>query len=124
MKKILSSITVLLFLFFASCDNKIKKIDYELTSQELYKEFQENEVAALAKYKGKHLKVYGYLVTFRNTLGSNYCDIGSPGDIFGEVSVEMSDEFSKRAGNFKKGDYMWVDGICTGTDLTGRIELE
>lgn len=124
----MSNLTLLLtpfvFLVFISCGIKEDKIDFELTSQELYQEFQDNEIAALAKYEGKKLKVHGYLISFRNTLGTNYCTIGSPGDLIGEVTVAMSDEFAKNAGNFKKGDYMWVSGICTGAGITGIINLE
>ncbi len=84
-----------------SCENK--KIQYEITSQQIYKEFAENEVAALTKYKGKKIRVSGELLSFTNTIGSNYCFIGSHGDFIGEIECKMSDEFAKNAGNYKIG---------------------
>ena len=114
-------VTSVFFLF--SCKSE-KKIDYEVTSQQIYKEFQDNEVAATAKYKDKRIRVTGTLISFDRTLGTNYCYIGSPGDFIGEVSCAMSEEFSKQAGNYTKGQEMFVEGICTGKSFTGVVNLQ
>lgn len=123
MKSIYAVITLTIFSFFTSCKNT-KKIDYEITSQQLYQEYQNNEVAADAKYKDKQLKVTGTIISFDKSMGVNYCYIGSSGDFIGEVRCAMSDEFSKQAGNYQKGQTISIEGKCTGKDFTGVVNLE
>ena len=124
-KKIKPIIYVLIisafFLFYCKSE---KKIDYEVTSQQIYKEFQDNEVAATSKYKDKRIRVTGTLISFDRTLGTNYCYIGSPGDFIGEVSCAMSEEFSKQAGNYTKGQTISLEGKCIGRSFTGVVNLE
>lgn len=122
MKSIVYTIIVSL-LFLSSCKPE-QKIEYEVTSQQIYKEFQDNEVTATAKYKDKRIRVIGTLISFDRTMGTNYCYIGSPGDFIGEVCCAMSEEFSKNAGNFQKGQTISVEGKCTGKSFTGVVNLE
>lgn len=116
------NIAVAFTFLFISC--KSNKIDYEVTSQQIYKEFQDNEVAATAKYKDKKIRVTGTLISFERILGTNYCYIGSPGDFIGEVSCAMSEEFSNQAGNYTKGQQMYIEGTCTGVSITGVVQLQ
>lgn len=106
-----------------SCSNK-KIIEFEVSSQQIYKEYQENEVAADLKYRDKYIKVTGYLISFDKTLGRSYCYIGSPDDLIGEVRCLMSEEFIKQSGSFQKGQSMWVEGICKGADIIGVVNIE
>lgn len=118
-----------LFIYFLtfslfSCDNAHKKIEFEVSSQQIYNEFQVNEVAALSKYKGKKIKVTGVLISFVNSMGDNYCYIGSKGDIIGEVYCRMSDEFSKNAGNYNKGQIITIEGIVEGKSIAGVVKMD
>ncbi len=105
-----------------SCDTQ--KIAYEVTTQQIYKEFQDNEVAALSKYKGKKVKVTGEIISFNNILDKNYCFIGSHGDFIGEVKCLMSDEFYKNAGNYRVGQILTLEGFVVGKSFTGVVEME
>lgn len=113
---------LLVFCLMMSCNSQ--KIEYDISSQQIYKEFSDNEVAALSKYKGKKIKVTGELLSFSNVLGSNYCYIGSHGDFIGEISCKMSDEFSKNAGNYKIGQLITLEGIVVGKAFTGVVQIE
>ena len=117
-------ISFLLFFTLISCSNTRKSIEYNVTSQQIYNEFQVNEVAALSKYKGKKIKVTGVLISFVNSMGDNYCYIGSKGDIIGEVYCRMSDEFSKNAGNYNKGQIITIEGIVEGKSIAGVVKMD
>jgi hypothetical protein len=108
--------------FFVSCSTQ--KVEFEVTSQQIYKEFQDNEVAALSKYKGKKIKVTGELISFTNIMGDNFCYIGSHGDLIGEVQCKMSDEFSKKAGNYKVGQKITLEGVVEGMLITGVVQIQ
>ena len=45
--------TLLVFCLMMSCNSQ--KIEFDISSQQIYKEFSDNEVAALSKYKGKKI---------------------------------------------------------------------
>jgi hypothetical protein len=115
---------VVLYLSVISCNLIKNEPDFNVTSTEIYNEFQNNEVAALAKYKGKRVRVSGVLIMFHNTFGVNYCNIGSKGDFRGEVQCAMSDEFAKASSQYQVGQEMWVEGECVGVDLFGVVKLQ
>jgi len=110
-------------LVFTSCNNN-QKIEFEVTSQQIYKEYQDNEVAADAKYKDKRIKVIGTIISFDKSMGVNYCYIGSTGDFIGEVRCAMSEDFVKQAGNYQKGQTISLEGKCIGRSFTGVVNLE
>jgi len=114
---------VLIVTLSAACKFTSKEPEFFVNSNQIYSEFQQNEVAALAKYKGKKVRVTGTLISFTNTLGVNYCSIGSPGDLLGEVQCAMSDEFAKTSSQYKIGQEMWVEGTCSGVDMWGRVQI-
>jgi hypothetical protein len=118
MKKI---VTILIIFFITSCESQ--KVEYEVTSQQIYKEFQDNEVAALSKYKGKKIRVTGELLNFTHSIGNDYCFIGSHGDFLGEVQYKMSEDFSKNAGNYSKGQIITLEGIVDSKSFTGIIQI-
>lgn len=123
MRSISNFIISCLIIFCSSCNNN-QKIDFEVTSQQIYKEYQDNEVGADAKYKDKRIKVTGTIISFDKSMGVNYCYLGSPGDLIGEVRCAMSADFSKQAGNYQKGQTISVEGKCIGKSFTGVVNLE
>ena len=112
-----------ILLITTSCQNN-QKIDFDVTSQQIYKEYQDNEVAADAKYKDKRVKVTGTIISFDKSMGVNYCYIGSSGDFIGEVRCAMSEDFVKQAGNYQKGQTISLEGKCIGRSFTGVVNLE
>lgn len=117
--------SLLLFLFpvlLISCSAPVA--EFEVSSQQIYREFQENEVAAFSKYKGKRVRVTGEIIGFNNIMGRNYCYIGSHGDFIGEIECLMSDEFSKNAGNYKIGQVITMEGTIVDRSFTGVIQMK
>ena len=105
-------------------ESKSQDVEFKITSQEIFQEFQNNAVAANQKYNGKRIEVTGTLINFTVSMGDNICWIGSPDDVVGEVACIMSKEFVSQASNFKKGDLMKLNGICKGTYFNGVVKLE
>jgi hypothetical protein len=56
-------------------------------------------------------------------MGDNYCYIGSHGDLLGEVQCSMSEEFSKNAGNYTKGQMIILEGIVEGKSFSGIVKI-
>jgi len=123
MKSISNFIITCLIILCSSCNNN-QKVDFEVTSQQIYKEYQDNEVAADAKYKDKRVKVTGTIISFDKSMGVNYCYIGSSGDFIGEVRCAMSEDFVKQAINYQKGQIISLEGKCIGRSFTGVVNLE
>jgi hypothetical protein len=116
-------ICLIAFCYYYFNNSNSKAVDYKVTSHQIYNEYADNEVAANAKYKGKIIEVTGVLISFTTTMGTNYCYVGSPGDIIGEVSCAMSEEFSKQAGNYTIGQPITVKGTCTGKEIFGVVDI-
>jgi hypothetical protein len=130
MKKVLwiSSISIIIgalggFFIFKMNNNSPQNITYDITSNQIYQDFKNNEVAALQTYKGKRIRVTGTIISFINSGGENYCYIGSPNDLMGEIKIKMSDEFSASSASFHKGQVISVVGICDGVDILGIVKL-
>jgi hypothetical protein len=118
-----NSLTFFSILFFsiialASLENDAPPIDSEtkpvlkVTSKTLYKEYNNNEIAADDKYKGKIIQVRG---TIRD-IGKDIMDdayislIGD--DFFGDVQCFFPDKSYLL--NLKKGQRVNVIGYCDG----------
>ena len=120
MKNSLSFFSILFFsiLALASLENDAPPINSEtkpvlkVTSKTLYKEYNNNEIAADDKYKGKIIQVRG---TIRD-IGKDIMDeayislIGD--DFFGDVQCFFPDKSYLL--NLKKGQRVNVIGYCDG----------
>ena len=93
----------------------------EVTLNELFSAYKENEVAADSKFKNKKIKVTGKISDFGTTLG-----FGNPTISFSygfdtfQMTFDKSD--SERIGQLKKGNTITVEGKCTGS-LAGDISM-
>jgi len=93
----------------------------EVTLNELFTAYKENEVAADSKFKNKKIKITGRISDFGTILG-----FGNPTISFShgfdslQMTFDKSD--SDRIGQLKKGDTITVEGKCTGT-FAGDISM-
>ncbi len=107
----------------SSAESKIEYI--EISANELYREFEANEVAADEKYKGKYVKVTG-VVTDISSGGTftQACILLNVDDsiIFGDVQCNFSDdEAAKKIAQLTKGKTVTITGLCSGL---GKINLD
>lgn len=101
------------------------QIEYiEISANELYAEFEANEVAADEKYKGKYVKVTG-IVTEISSGGTftQACILLNVEDsiIFGDVQCNFNNDESKKIAELTKGQTVTVAGLCSGL---GTINLD
>ncbi|MCK9362095.1 MAG: OB-fold putative lipoprotein [Syntrophales bacterium] len=89
-----------------------------ITSEQLYKEYEANEVAADPKYKDKTLKVSGTIRAIGKTIGDKpYVNL-STGPFSHQVMVMFpADTYNNQLAAYKKGDAIEVTGTCTGKTL-------
>lgn len=96
----------------------------EISAKELIKAYQENEINASNKYKGKYLKITGYVDNVSqsdNTFLSDsyyiYIDYGNDYD-FNDLSCRLNDESIEKAATLKPGDKIVITGRCEGFSVT------
>jgi len=97
-------------------------IIYRVTADELYSEFEANEVAGDLKYKGKIIAVTGYVDNISSTFGISVVLIGSPGDWFG-VRCYFPESEAPDVAQLREGDYVTIVGECIGM-LMFNVGLE
>lgn len=92
-----------------------------ITASKLWSEYDENEVSADSKYKGKQLEVSGTVSDIgKDILDSIYITLKTD-DIIGSVQVYFSDKDSKSVGELKKGQDITVVGKGDGKSLVNVI---
>lgn len=89
-----------------------------ITSEQLYKEYEANEVAADLKYKDKTLKVSGTIRDIGKTIGDKpYLNLAT-GTFSHQVIVMFpADTYNEKLASYKKGAAIEVTGMCTGKTL-------
>lgn len=89
-----------------------------ITSEQLYKEYEANEIAADQKYKNRAVKVSGTLRSIGKTIGDKpYLNL-STGAFSHQVMVLFpADQYNDKLATFKRGDRIELTGTCTGMTL-------
>lgn len=92
----------------------------EISAKELINEYQKNEIKANDMFKGKRLRVTGYVAEFSQAEGMVfsdsyyiYIDYGNAYD-FNNISCYLNDSSVEKAIELKKGDKIVIEGNCTG----------
>lgn len=92
----------------------------EISAKELINEYQKNEIKANDMFKGKKLRVTGYVAEFSQAEGIVfsdsyyiYIDYGNEYD-FNDISCYLNDSSVEKAIDLKKGDKIVIEGNCTG----------
>lgn len=132
-KHILSLLTILIFSLFAiastesedEIEDEISDIEPDITvnATVLSAEYQENEIAADEKYKGKILLVSGTIDDIgKDLMDSIYVSL-SDGEEFSFSGVQcfFSDSQTSVAAKLKKGQTITIKGKCDG--LMGNVLL-
>lgn len=92
----------------------------KITSKDLIKAYDDNEVKADKKYKDKQLKITGEITDIgKDITDTPYITLGN-GDEFAAISVQCcfsDDQQIKKVGNLKKGETVTVTGTCDGQSL-------
>lgn len=91
----------------------------KVSAADLIKAYDENEVSADSRYKGKKLEVTGIIGDIgKDVLDDSYITLGSGGD-FEIVSAQcyIKKDNLDAAAKLKKGDKITVVGKCNGSSL-------
>lgn len=125
MKKL---VLVLFFavLFLAACgeekDSAKLKADYKLASAVLWNEYEENEVNADTKYKGKILEVTGMIDNIGTDI-TNTLYITLEGDDFvGSIQCFFNDKYKSDVAKLTKGQKVTIRGRCEGKFLNVLVK--
>lgn len=94
-----------------------------VTSEQLYKEYEANEIAADTKYKNKSVKVSGAIRDIGKTIGDKpYLNLAT-GPFSHQVMVMFpAGEYDQKLATLQKGNAIEVTGTCTGRTL-GKIVI-
>ena len=88
-----------------------------ITAEDLYKEYEANEIAADRKYKGKLLKISGTIRDIGKTLGEPHINLAT-GKFSNQVIVYFPDKkYDDRLAQYSTGDNIEVTGTCKGETL-------
>lgn len=97
--------------------------DYELTANQLYSAYNNNEIAADNKYKGKKIAVTGGIYNISEVLGSITIDLYS-GDEIGWTTISCTVKDRDIVSQLSKGQKVTIIGTCQGMTLNVSINLE
>ncbi len=95
-----------------------------ISAKSLIKAYQENEINASNKYKGKYLKVTGYVDDIGQSdnlfMSDSYYIYIDDGDrySFNDIRCSLNDESVEKAADFKPGDKIEIIGRCEGFSIT------
>lgn len=125
-KHLLSATTFAAFIVLAVASSDNKQTEKEVSKQEantpaievspqqLYSDYEANEVAADLKYKDKVLIVTGKVNTIgKDIMDAIYVTINT-GEMFGAVQCSFSDNHTNEAAGLKKGQTVTIKGKCDG----------
>ena len=99
------------------------KVDYELTANQLYKAYDDNEIAADNKYKGKKLAVTGKISDISEVFGNIAVDLKSD-DGIGWTTIRCTMKNRDEVSKLRKGQKVTIIGTCDGLTLNVAINLE
>jgi len=101
-------------------ENKTEEV-VSVTAVDLWNEYDENEVSADQKYKGKQLEVTGEINDIgKDIIDSIYITLKTD-DILGSVQVYFSDKDADSVAKFTKGQKVTIVGKGSGKTLTNVI---
>ncbi len=93
------------------------EINYiEVTADDIYSAFEENEVAAEEKFKGQLVKITGVVseINSKSALTSANILLEADGLVFGCVQCNFNSQNSKALATVEKGQNVTITGTCEG----------
>ena len=137
-KRIKTLLSILSFLAFAFIafgsldDNKNTENDVkeqvkeapalEVSSSQLYADYEANGVAADQKYKGKVLKVTGTVNNIDKDIMDQIYITLNGNNVIGDVQCFFSDDYVNEAAQLQKGQKITVIGKCEGKLMNVMIK--
>ena len=96
----------------------------DVNADDLYKAYEANEVAADEKYKGKLVKVHGFVKNIgKDILDNPYVVLGGEGFLDGVQCTFPDNASSKKSlSEMNKGDSVWVIGEVEGK--LGHVQVK
>jgi len=125
LKHVSSVLLIALFIvlaFGSLFEDKDKEKEYKpeddgsirISAENLYKEYSDNPVAADEKFKGKTLKVVGYIGLINQEKDRRISILLDTKTVNGYIFCYFPEYRSKDIAKLKPGDYRTVKGECTG----------
>lgn len=94
----------------------------EISARDLFAAYEENEVAADQKYKGKKLKVTGTIKDFgTNILDDSYITLETE-EYFLSIQCYFKESELDKVTNLSKGQTITLIGVCDGMSMNVVIE--
>ena len=90
-----------------------EKAAFALSSNSLYKQFEENEESANAKYLGKVVELTGTVKSVETDENGDLT-LMLPGDEMFGVSCKLNNNENKSAKKIQNGDEVKIKGVCSG----------
>ena len=96
-----------------------------ISSTQLAKELEENEVKFMSDYKDKTLEVTGKIENFDSGFDdeSVVIELKGGGVILDEVRCTLAKDQAKEVSKYKKGDVVTIKGNCSGATM-GSVMLK
>ena len=123
MKHVLSTATIAIFVVLAIASSSDKKIESDISTttpaisisaRQLYKEYEDNEVAADQKYKNKILSVGGTVDNIGKDITDNIYVTLKGSEFIGSVQCFFGENHVNEAARLSKGMKITVKGKCDG----------
>ncbi|MGB1283350.1 MAG: OB-fold protein, partial [Polaribacter sp.] len=100
----------------------VSNVDYELTASMLFNAYESNEVAADGKYLDKRIAVTGKISDIgKDVLGNPYVSLYV--DYMKTVNCYFSEDEIQEISQLKKGQKIYIEGICKGKTLNISVNL-
>lgn len=105
---------------------KAEEKTLSISAKELFEAYDDNEVKADEKYKGKMMKISGTISDIgKDIMDESYITLKSSSSSYEVLSVQcmFSDETeAKKLGDLKKGDKVKIIGECDGVTINVLIK--
>ena len=116
------SLFFFLVLFIGSTEDDSKtqvqvasaKTEYTISAKKLYSAYDENEVGADMKYKGKVIEVNGYISDIGKDIMDDIYVTLEADEYFGSIQCFFSDDYAAKAAQLSKGQKITIKGMCDG----------
>jgi len=103
---------------------RAKPIAISITAEQLYKEYEANEVASDLKYKNKALQVKGKIRDIGKTIGDTpYVNLATSAFTHQVLVTFPAGKFDNELATYSNGAAIEVTGICTGKTL-GMVGID
>lgn len=93
-----------------------------ISGNELFKQYEANEIAADGKYSGKTLQITGIVATIGKAFVGGYVSLSAPVDTDHQLQVQcfFDDKHKTELSKLSEGQNITIRGVCGGKDRVRR----